>query len=144
MLLVLIGLLGTHGLPSQHSLMQGMATATNGLATASMAADPQPVTTGLPARVMAMPLTTSGSISRGFASVVANASQASQGAGLGMGGLCLAVLGGVLVLVLAALRARTGDSPNLAGPRAAPLGPVRASTASPPPDLVAGLCVSRT
>lgn len=129
--LVLVGLLGMHGLASDHGRMAAAATMP---AAASPAAALDP---GMASLTLAAPVDSN--LAAG-----AHVDLRSGGTGMVMAGLCLAVLTRALLLLAAAQRLLpsraqpAGRLPSelLARPRALP--PPR------PPDLVAGLCVSRT
>ena len=112
-LALVLGLLGMHGLASEHAAMPGMPPA-HGVTAA------------------AVPLH----------SVLAPA-PADHAPG-GMAGLCLAVLGGgmVVLLALSAAVGRAGGRDVVSRSRAA-RAPGRLALLRPP-DPVAGLCVSRT
>lgn len=146
-LLLLVGLLGMHGLASQH-------------ATAAMA-DPTPMTmtmtmttSSVEHAVMALAMTTdpatagrrsepaAGVVAPPAASSVLAASGLPHG-GMAMADLCLAVLTGALLLLRAAT-AHADRAPRTACRADRLLARVNALPRPRAPDLVAGLCVSRT
>ena len=136
-LVLVTGLLGMHGLASDHA---GMGTA---------AAAPRGVVHVVDHGMSEIDLTAPAADPVGSDPVssdrVASTQVPGPGAhdGMDMAGLCIAVLAGVLLLVVRRWRRPAGKhsgrrdlSRLIARPRALPL--------CRPPDLVAGLCVSRT
>ena len=136
-LVLVTGLLGMHGLASDHA---GMGTA---------AAAPRGVVHVVDHGMSEIDLTAPAADPVGSDPVssdrVASTQVHGPGAhdGMDMAGLCIAVLAGVLLLVVRRWRRPAGKhsgrrdlSRLIARPRALPL--------CRPPDLVAGLCVSRT
>ena len=128
-LVLLVGLLGMHGLASDHS---GMAAST-AMSPATAAVHPA-AHAGMHMAALAA----------AEHAVDAGAVLPGGHGAMAMAGLCLAVLAGVVVMVAVA----RGGSP-FSGRQDGP-GASRVSARDPgpdvvrPPDLVAGLCVSRT
>jgi Family of unknown function (DUF6153) len=131
-LVLLVGLLGMHGLAGGHT-GQHSASMAAGSSTGA-AADVLP--DGPTSTTMARPVGAVGAVGAHIAPTVDHTRTA-------LAGLCLAVLVGTVLWLMARrrslpARARSGDR------RARQLARSRVLPEPRPPDLVAGLCVSRT
>ncbi len=151
-LLVLAGLIGMHGLASDHTAMAapgtvaspsvGTSGATHGAMThhsAGLLPDGTQTIEHMPGVDRS-----TARAARGLADLVATpAPQGGHGV-MAMTGLCLAVLAGVGLLVALGRRTPSGRGPRPPTLAAQLLAALRALPPPRPPDVVAGLCVSRT
>lgn len=151
-LLVLAGLIGMHGLTSDHTAMAGA-----GSVASPSASDPEAMHGAMTHRLAGLPPNGTQTIEhmpgvdRSTArpaggsgdAVAAPAPQGGHGV-MAMTGLCLAVLAGIGLLVALGRRTPSGRGPRPITLAAQLLAALRALPPPRPPDLVAGLCVSRT
>ena len=144
-LVLVTGLLGMHGLASDHAGMGTSAAAPRGVVHVVVHVLDHVVDHGMSEIDMTAPAADPVSSDPVTNDPVASTQVHGPGAhdGTNMAGLCIAVLAGVLLLVVRRWRRPAGKhsgrrdlSRLIARPRALPL--------CRPPDLVAGLCVSRT
>ena len=131
-LVLIVGILGMHGLASDHASM----AAAGRLPAAAGTAHGVSVMPEMAGTAMAAP-------AGGADSVVAAGAEPLGHPAMSMGGLCLAVLAGALLLLGAVRRQERGSRPR-EPLRAWLLARLRALPPPRPPDLVAELCVSRT
>lgn len=123
---LLVGLLGMHGLAGHHTMTRSAMTSS---AMTSSAVTSSGIT----------PAARSGTTVDRFGVVT----PPNGGWTGGVGSACLAVLGTALLLTLARVRRRPPRVPD--GRSASPVPfPAGVRQVGVPPDLVAGLCVSRT
>jgi hypothetical protein len=127
---LVLGLLGMHGLSSSHDGMPGMPAMTGG-AAAALVMTTDHALAAVPAVVQALPRATA----------VGHAAMADAGRAMTHPWCIAVLLGSLLLLVLTLLRLRP---PAWHPPVRTSRGTLPAVRALRPPDLVAGLCVSRT